>query len=102
MLFISWMHIVPSYVRTELKKKTGIVIDEFGKKIDENMEEGENKIISDIPSNPHEYLVNVKKQEGQDKGKPKKEYTPITTYKPSGNLLYDDDILNKIENKFFK
>ena len=104
MLFISWMHIVPSYVRTELKKKTGIVIDEFGKKLDENMEEGVNKIISDIHSNPNDYLLNVKKQEGQDKdkAKPKKEYTPITTYKPSGNLLYDDDILNKIENKFFK
>jgi hypothetical protein len=24
MLFISWMHWIPSYVRTELKKKTGI------------------------------------------------------------------------------
>ena len=32
MLFISWMHFVPSYVRTELKKKTGIVINEYGKK----------------------------------------------------------------------
>ena len=30
----------------------------------------------------------------------KKEYTPIKTYKPSGNLVYDNDILNKIENKF--
>jgi hypothetical protein len=27
MLFISWMHFVPSYVRSELKKKTGIVVD---------------------------------------------------------------------------
>ena len=28
-LFISWLHWVPSYVRTELKKKTGIVVDEY-------------------------------------------------------------------------
>jgi hypothetical protein len=32
----------------------------------------------------------------------KKEYTPIKSYKPSGNLVYDDDILNKFEGKFFK
>jgi hypothetical protein len=30
----------------------------------------------------------------------KKEYTPIKSYKPSGNLVYDDEMLNKIENKF--
>ena len=34
-LFISWLHWVPSYVRTELKKKTGIVVNEYGQKIDE-------------------------------------------------------------------
>ena len=101
MLFISWMHIVPGYVRTELKKKTGISVNEFGQKINEDGEENENKIISDTPTNPNEYLLNIK-PDGQDKGKPKKEYTPIKSYKPSGNLVYDDDILNKIEDKFFK
>ena len=101
MLFISWMHIVPGYVRTELKKKTGITVNEFGQKIDEDGEENENKVISETPANPNEYLLNMK-QDTQDKGKPKKEYTPIKSYKPSGNLVYDDDILNKIENKFFK
>lgn len=100
MLFISWMHIVPGYVRTELKKKTGISVNEFGQKIDEDGEENENKLISDTPTNPNEYLLNIKPE--QDKGKPKKEYTPIKSYKPSGNLVYDDDILNKIEDKFFK
>ena len=101
MLFISWMHIVPGYVRTELKKKTGITVNEFGQKIDEDGEENENKVISETPANPNEYLLNMK-QDAQDKGKPKKEYTPIKSYKPSGNLVYDDDILNKIEDKFFK
>jgi hypothetical protein len=33
-LFICWKHFVPSYVRNELKKKTGIIVDEFGKRID--------------------------------------------------------------------
>ena len=40
-LFISWKSWVPTYVRTELKKKTGIVIDEYGKPIDK-----ETKMIS--------------------------------------------------------
>ena len=42
----------------------------------------------------------LKQNDGQKDKLQKKEYTPIKTYKPSGNLVYDDDILNKIENKF--
>ena len=103
MLFISWMHIVPTYVRTELKKKTGIVVNELGQKIEEDGEENENKLIIDnTPINPNDFLLNLKGQDGQDKGKSKKEYTPIKSYKPSGNLVYDDDILSKIEDRFFK
>jgi hypothetical protein len=100
-LFISWMHFVPSYVRTEIKNKTGIVINEYGKKVDE--ENPEQKTITNTFTNPNEYMLNTATQ-GQDpnqKGKPqKKEYTPIKSYKPSGNLIYDDDVLNKIGDKF--
>jgi hypothetical protein len=42
-LFISWIHWVPSYVRTELKKKTGIIINEFGEKIDETNNQDKDK-----------------------------------------------------------
>jgi len=98
-LFISWLHWVPSYVRTELKKKTGIVVDEFGRKVEENNEEQEGPVE---PTNPNDYVLN-RTQDPSQKGKPvKKEYTPIKSYKPSGNLVYDDDLLNKIEGKFFK
>ena len=98
-LFISWMHWVPSYVRTELKKKTGIEIDEFGRKIQENPEEQDNSEMR----NPNDYVLNMNNPDQSQKGKqPKKEYTPIKSYKPSGNLVYDDEMLNKIEDKFFK
>jgi hypothetical protein len=98
-LFISWLHWVPSYVRTELKKKTGIVVDEFGRKVEENTEQQEG-VVEQI--NPNDYVLN-KNQDPSQKGKQvKKEYTPIKSYKPSGNLVYDDDLLNKIEGKFFK
>jgi len=33
LLFVSWGHWVPDYVRDEYKKQTGVVIDGFGKEI---------------------------------------------------------------------
>ena len=102
LLFISWTHWVPSYVRSEIKKKTGIVVNEYGQKVDENGELYNNgqHMINDIPSDPNEYLLKQQGLEEQRGRVPKKEYTPIKSYKPSGNLLYDDDILDKIGNKF--
>ena len=97
-LFISWMHWIPSYVRTELKKKTGIEINEYGQKLVDVIDE-DNKLILNS-SDPNEIILN-RRSDSLDKSKlPKKEYTPIKSYKPSGNLVYDDDMLNKIENKF--
>lgn len=96
-LFISWLHWVPSYVRTEVKKKTGIVINEYGQKIDDVED---NKITFE-PKDPNDFMLNMKSQDLNQKGKQtKKEYTPIKSYKPSGNLVYDDELLSKIEGKF--
>ena len=89
LLFISWIHWVPQYVRTEIKNKTGVKINEYGEKIED--EDGE-KIVFNQPE--------PDKNDNQKLKQQKKEYTPIKTYKPSGSLVYDDDILNKIENKF--
>lgn len=99
LLFISWIHWVPQYVRTEIKKKTGININEYGQKVEEHEGEAGGKMITNEPSDPNEYLIKQNVTEGK-KLKQQKEFTPIQTYKPSGNLLYNDDILNKIENKF--
>ena len=41
-VFISWDHWVPTYVRTEIKKKTGININEYGEKIEDEKDEDEN------------------------------------------------------------
>jgi hypothetical protein len=94
-LFISWLHWVPSYVRTEIKKKTGVVVDEYGRRVveEDTLEESEE--------------VETRGQSGgssnnSNNNNNKKNYTSIQTYKPSGNLIYDDDLLNKIENKFSK
>jgi hypothetical protein len=98
LLFISWIHWIPSYVRTEIKKKTGIKINEYGERIQEEDNEDGQKTITNVSSDPNDYLL---KQNDNQIGKPqKKEYTPIKSYKPSGNLVYDNDLLNKIEDKF--
>jgi hypothetical protein len=99
-LLISWIHWVPSYVRSELKKKTGIVVNEYGLRVDD-ADDNTNKITFE-PKNPNDFMLNTKSQDNlNEKGKqPKKDYTPINSYKPSGNLIYGDDLLNKIDNKF--
>jgi hypothetical protein len=98
-LFISWMHFVPSYVRSELKKKTGIIVNEYGEQItDEANEESSSETKNNISKNPNDLMFNTS---SSSTGKqPKKNYTPINSYKPSGNLVYDDELLNKIDSKF--
>jgi hypothetical protein len=98
-LFISWLHWVPSYVRTELKKKTGININEYGEKVEEDLE-GEDT-IRETKKDPNDLMMNIKEVNQNQQGKlQKKNYTPINSYRPSGNLVYNDDLLIKIEDKF--
>jgi hypothetical protein len=94
-LFISWIHWVPSYVRTELKKKTGIVINEYGEKV---VTEEEDEKITLLPydiSNANNDLLKISKENKNNK----KSYTPIKSYKPSGNLVYHDDLISQLGNK---
>jgi len=88
-LFICWDHWVPSYVRTEIKKKTGVQVNEYGKIIEEKGEEdeGDGGQSEQPGSNSIQQIKNSKK------------YTPINSYKPSGKLVYSEDLLNKIETK---
>lgn len=84
-LLISWQHWVPSYVRTELKKRTGIVINEFGEKMDEHNDDNPSQIqLHDNTQNINSLLLNKDK----NTSKPIKKYTPIDSYKPTGNLFY--------------
>jgi hypothetical protein len=86
-------------VRTELKKKTGIVVNEYGVKVDDGEQ---NKMITSGADSGPENLNNLmfKDQTNPNPEKPKKNYTPINSYKPSGNLVYGDDILSSLEEKF--
>lgn len=89
-LFISWDNWVPSYTRHEIKKKTGIVLDEKGNIID-RIDKSEDP--SDINSN----ILNSRT--GAPVQKEQKQYTPIGQYKPTGNLIYGKDTIEKLEKK---
>lgn len=88
-LLISWLHWVPSYVRNELKNKTGIIVNEYGEKL--------NDLDDSTP--PLTQTTETTQQPSSKIQLTGKSYTPITSYKPSGNLVYANDLLNKLEKK---
>tara|TARA_B100000674_G_scaffold189467_1_gene154198 strand:- start:327 stop:911 length:585 start_codon:yes stop_codon:yes gene_type:complete len=88
LLLISWKHWIPSYVRSEVKKKTGVNIDGYGNKIIKN----NNK--SDDPTDPSNLYTN-----NSIPVEPKKQFKDINSYKPTGNLIYNKDLLKRIEDK---
>jgi hypothetical protein len=89
LLFISWQHWVPDYVRAEIKKKTGVNIDGYG---NIKTEENDDKAIT-----PDSLLKNKSTNSGSSK-----DTKAIESYKPSGNLIYNTDIVNSLKNNFIK
>jgi len=105
-LFISWLHWVPSYIRTELKKKTGIVINEYGEKVGQEEDDQGSQETMTVSFKGTNQNQNKPKKEfdlkdtnefmlkglsnantNEDKKQLKKNYKPIQTYQPSGNLF---------------
>jgi hypothetical protein len=106
LLFVSWKHWIPSYVRHEIKKKTGIVVDGYGNKlvdgkivtsVDVGLNNNNNNNTNNSNSNSNN---NNKGVSSNNNGytESKRVYKPIDTYKPSGNL-YNHDILKAIQDK---
>lgn len=88
-ILISWANWVPTYVRNEFKKKTGIIVDQFGNRIQEPSEE-EQETNDEI-----DYPLNKKSNQIKNS----KKYTPINTYKPSGKLVYSNELIDKLGTK---
>jgi hypothetical protein len=88
-LFVSWAHIVPSYVRSEIKKKMGIIMDEYGNVVD--------KVEGREDVNLNERLMGM--QAAASPAVEKKIYTPISNYKPTGKFVYDPSLFETLEKK---
>jgi hypothetical protein len=110
LIFISWNHYIPSYVRTEFKKKTGIIIDEHGNRVDELDEYGNlvppsqamHTPLSGNTLDPFNMGLTrkINPKNTADNTTNKKEFKPINDYKPTGNLIYGKEFFKKIEDKF--
>ena len=93
LLLISWASWCPAYVRSEIKKKTGLVLDSAGNKI---TKEDKEDSISD---NPNELMFHRSGgSASKSDAKNGKVYKPIDAYKPSG-IIYNENLLRKIEDK---
>ena len=90
-LFISWDHWVPTYKINEIKKKTGLVLDHTGAVVDQLNRDGP------APDEINSGSVNARNVDAVMAKK--KEYTPIGQYKPTGNLVYNRDMFEKLEKK---
>ena len=94
-LFISWEHHVPTYVRDQIKKKTGVVVDNKGVVVARGQEAttcattsadggGQNAVKDD----------NARLNGGGGGGGKKHVFNAIRSYKPTG--VYDADCFDKI------
>lgn len=98
LIFISWNHWIPGYVRQEYKKQTGTAIDGFGNLINNNPQI-ENR---DVPVDPNDILLNrgdnniISNSTVTNKDKTKL-FNSTKNYKPLG--IYNSDILQKIQDK---
>ena len=93
LLYISWKHWVPSYVRHEIKKKTGVVVDGYGNKVDKSHKEKE------INDNPNNLLIHSKNNNIKIHAAQNDKFKDINTYTPSGNLIYNQDLFKTIEDR---
>ena len=121
LLLISWHHYVPNYVRNEFKKKTGTAIDEYGRPIlyDEEGKvikyddgvggvRGGGNAVARTPEDANTLLYNQRNDPNGNGGGngggggnsgDKKEYKPTDTYRPTGNLVYNQEYFQKLENR---
>lgn len=112
LLFISWKHWIPTYVRNEIKKKTGKNIDEYGNLIDNNNNNNDNNGINPFQENNissknkqnnddsydiNNLMFNNKNVPNGSNSKEKTDYKDVKSYKPSGSLIYSNNLLKKLD-----
>ena len=99
-LMISWNHWVPTYVRNEIKSKTGVILDEFGREKD-SQEEGQQQQQQQQQQHPlaHSLSIDGLANKKTIQKQPAKSFTPIQKYKPQGNLVYADELLEQVDFK---
>jgi hypothetical protein len=81
-LFISWKKWIPAYVREEFKKTTGKKINHLG------------ELVNEEPSEEEELEQNT-----EENKKVASDFTSTKDYKPTGKLIYNQSMFDKLEKK---
>ena len=92
LLFISWQHYIPNYQRAQIKKKTGVAVDAYGKVIQKKNKKDDGNINSLLLKNDNS------EKKGILKKKDNRTYKEISSYKPTGNLIYNTNLIKSISN----
>jgi hypothetical protein len=90
LLFISWVHHLDKTKRAEIKKMYGINVDSNGNRLEYSSPESNTLKESGNIDNMLLVTKNIKVG---------KKYNDPTTYKPTGNLIYNTALLQTIEDK---
>ena len=87
LLLISWNHWIPEYVRNEIKKKTGKVINKFGIEV-------ENEYTNKDKQKTLEGKKNVRFETSNESSKK----SVNDNYVPSGKFIYSNELLDTIRD----
>jgi hypothetical protein len=98
LLLISWSHWVPSYVRNEIKKQTGVSIDGYGNLISDKSDNDKKNTFLNNNDNPNMLIFNNNNADNFNNTDNKNNAKSITTYKPSGSLIYNNDLLQSLQD----
>ena len=79
----------------KLKKKTGTIIDGFGNIVKNNEENDNNKLLIKNTN-----INNNNNNNNNSKYKNDSDKKDINSYKPTGNLIYNNDMINALKNPF--
>jgi hypothetical protein len=82
-LYISWKNYVPTYVRQEIRSKTGITLDERGR----------------VLSAPETEEERVRVLENGRQVKEKKQYTPLDQVRPLRDTIYDQEYIDSVARR---
>lgn len=96
LLFISWKHFIPDYERRAIRKTTGMNVDGFGNVIQKKGDKKEKGNTNSLMLNRKRLEGNIPVSAAEAKKKQEDKFKQINTYKPSGRLIYNTRLLDKI------
>ena len=93
LLFISWQHYIDKKKRLLFKKYNGYSIDGFGQPVKEKKNEKKQTITAENANS----LI-LKKLQPTIKSEKNTNYKLVSTYKPTGHLIYNTSLLETIHD----